>query len=76
MRFSIWPSPDKPLGGDARDRPPRRGDRVGRRLVRRHFMPNDADTSGPTSEAWTTIAALAAAVPRVRIGTLVTGNTL
>lgn len=40
-----------------------------------HFMPNAADTSGPTAEAWTTIAALSALVPRVRIGTLVTGNT-
>ncbi len=40
-----------------------------------HFMPNQADTSGPTAEAWTTIAALSALVPRVRIGTLVTGNT-
>ncbi len=40
-----------------------------------HFMPNQEDTSGPTSECWTTLAALGAAVPRVRIGALVTGNT-
>jgi F420-dependent oxidoreductase-like protein len=40
-----------------------------------HFMPNAEDVSGPTNEAWSTIAALAAAVPRVRIGPLVTGNT-
>lgn len=40
-----------------------------------HFMPNAEDTSGPTSECWTTLAALAAAVPRVRLGSLVTGNT-
>lgn len=40
-----------------------------------HFMPNQADTSGRTSEAWTTLAGLAAVVPRVRLGTLVTGNT-
>jgi F420-dependent oxidoreductase-like protein len=40
-----------------------------------HFMPNAADNSGPTSECWTTLAGLAAAVPRVRIGALVTGNT-
>ncbi len=40
-----------------------------------HFMPNAEDTSGPTSECWTTLAALGATVPRVRIGALVTGNT-
>jgi F420-dependent oxidoreductase-like protein len=40
-----------------------------------HFMPNAEDTSGPTSECWTTLAALAAGVPRIRIGALVTGNT-
>jgi len=40
-----------------------------------HFMPNAEDTSGPTSECWTTLAALAVAVPRVRIGALVSGNT-
>ena len=40
-----------------------------------HFMANAPDTSGPWAEAWTTIAAVAAAVPRIRLGTLVTGNT-
>ncbi len=40
-----------------------------------HFMPNQADVSGPTAEAWTAVAGLAALVPRVRIGTLVSGNT-
>lgn len=40
-----------------------------------HFMPNSPDVSAPTAEAWTTITALAALVPRVRVGTLVSGNT-
>jgi F420-dependent oxidoreductase-like protein len=40
-----------------------------------HFMPNAEDTSTPWPEAWITLAALGARVPRVRLGTLVTGNT-
>lgn len=40
-----------------------------------HFMPNAADISGPVNEALTMVAAIAASVPRVRIGTLVCGNT-
>ena len=40
-----------------------------------HFMPNAADVSAPTAEVWTTLTGLAALVPRVRLGTLVCGNT-
>lgn len=40
-----------------------------------HFMPNTAEAAGPTAECWTTLAAWAASVPRVRLGALVTGNT-
>jgi F420-dependent oxidoreductase-like protein len=40
-----------------------------------HFMPDAADTSTPWPEAWTTLSALGAQVPRLRIGTLVSGNT-
>jgi F420-dependent oxidoreductase-like protein len=40
-----------------------------------HFMPDAADTSAPWPESWTTLAGLAASVPRIRLGTLVTGNT-
>lgn len=75
MRFSIWPSPAQPWESvlDVS----RHAEATGWDGVwfADHFMPNAADTSGPTSEAWTTIAALAVSVPRVRIGTLVTGNT-
>lgn len=40
-----------------------------------HFMPGQGDTSRPWQEAWTVLAAVAARVPRLRLGTLVTGNT-
>src|SRR5579862_1777084 len=40
-----------------------------------HFMPNTKDREGPVLEAWSTLSALAALVPRIRIGTIVLGNT-
>jgi F420-dependent oxidoreductase-like protein len=40
-----------------------------------HFMANSPDTSGRWQEAWTVLSALGALVPRVRLGTLVSGNT-
>jgi F420-dependent oxidoreductase-like protein len=40
-----------------------------------HFMPNREDNLGPTQEVWTLLAALAATIPGVRLGSLVTGNT-
>ncbi|MCU1353039.1 MAG: class flavin-dependent oxidoreductase [Acidimicrobiales bacterium] len=40
-----------------------------------HFMPNDADVSGPMHECFAVLAGLASAVPRVRLGSLVAGNT-
>jgi F420-dependent oxidoreductase-like protein len=40
-----------------------------------HFMPNTADRVGDTLECWTTLAALATRVPRMRVGTIVSGNT-
>jgi F420-dependent oxidoreductase-like protein len=40
-----------------------------------HFMPFEGTDTEPIHEAWTVLAGLAAAVPRVRLGPLVTGNT-
>lgn len=40
-----------------------------------HFMPNAEDTSAPWPEAWVTLSAIGALVPRLQLGTLVAGNT-
>jgi F420-dependent oxidoreductase-like protein len=40
-----------------------------------HFMPNTPDRVGDALEAWTTLSALVPVVPRMRIGTIVLGNT-
>ena len=75
MRFSYWPSPTLPWSEVLH---------MGQHVEKKgyygiwyadHFMPNDTDVSGPWQESWSTIAALAAAVPRLRVGPLVSGNT-
>ena len=40
-----------------------------------HFIPIFSDPAGPCLEAWTMLGALAAHTSRLRIGTMVTGNT-
>jgi F420-dependent oxidoreductase-like protein len=40
-----------------------------------HFFPIFTDPTGPCFEAWTTLAALAQATKRARVGSLVNGNT-
>jgi F420-dependent oxidoreductase-like protein len=40
-----------------------------------HFMPNTRDRVGDVLECWSTLSALAAQVPRIRVGTIVLGNT-
>ena len=40
-----------------------------------HFMPNGPDPVADTLECWTALAGLAGATSRMRIGTLVVGNT-
>jgi F420-dependent oxidoreductase-like protein len=75
MRFSIWPGPGNTWQDTLALAAHAESSGWDGIWYADHFMPNAADTSGPTNEAWTTIAGLAAAVPRIRIGTLVTGNT-
>src|SRR5436190_421641 len=40
-----------------------------------HFMPNTRERDGAVLESWSTLTALAALVPRMRVGTIVLGNT-
>lgn len=40
-----------------------------------HFLPIFSDPSGPCLEGWTSLAALAIATKRIRLGVMVTGNT-
>ena len=40
-----------------------------------HFMPNTPEREGAMLESWSTLSALAALVPRMRVGTIVLGNT-
>jgi len=75
MRFSFWPTPSQSFE-DVLSLA-RHVERTGWDGIwyADHFMPNAADTSAPWPEAWVTLSALGALVPRLRIGTLVAGNT-
>jgi F420-dependent oxidoreductase-like protein len=78
MRFSIWPSPQRPWGEIlelAQHCESTGWDGI---YYADHFMPNGGDTApldGPTLECWSVIAGLAAAVPRLRLAPLVTSVT-
>ncbi len=75
MRFSFWPAPMQPYQevlSLAQHVEQSGWDGI---WYADHFMPNAPDTSTPWPEAWTTLSALGAQVPRIRIGTLVSGNT-
>lgn len=75
MRFSVWPSPMQAWDSVlvlARQAEKTGWDGV---WVADHFMPDADEPRGDTLECWSTVAALAVAVPRIRLGTLVCGNT-
>jgi F420-dependent oxidoreductase-like protein len=78
MRFAIWPSPAQPWDRiiELAAHCEQTGwDGV---YVADHFMPNSPGTEpqdGDTLECWSVLAALAALVPRVRLGSLVSSVT-
>ena len=75
MRFSFWPAPSQAFDEVLTlcDHAEQTGwDGI---WYADHFMPNAEDTSQPWPEAWITLAALGARIPRLRLGTLVSGNT-
>lgn len=75
MRFSFWPNAAQSWSdilATASHAEKTGWDGV---YVADHFLPSIGDDSGPTQECWGLLAALAGSVPRVRLGSLVCGNT-
>jgi F420-dependent oxidoreductase-like protein len=74
MQLSIWPSLSQPFAdivATARHAEETGWDRV---YLADHFMSNNAERTG-IGECFTSLAALGALVPRLRLGSLVAGNT-
>jgi F420-dependent oxidoreductase-like protein len=74
MRFSFWPGSANPwddILSLAKHAEATGWDGI---WFADHFMPNTPEAKGPTNECFTVMAGLAAAVPRVRVGSLVAGN--
>ena len=74
MRFGFWPNPRSDYESTkilAQHAEATGWDGI---WLADHFLP-DEDALIPVHESWITMAALARDVPRVRLGTLVAGNT-
>jgi F420-dependent oxidoreductase-like protein len=75
MEFSAWPSVTNPWQTLVEEVQHIEGAGWKGIWIGDHFMANLADNTGPWQEAWSVMAGLAALTSRVRLGTLVTGNT-
>ena len=75
MKFSGWPATDTAWPGLLQSCQHLAATGWDGIWIADHFMENASPNRGHTQEAWTVLAALAALVPRLRLGTLVTGNT-
>ena len=75
MKFSVWPNPGEPwddLIGLVQHCEATGWDGA---YVSDHFMPSFGDDTGPTGECAALMAGIAAATDRVKIGSIVFGNT-
>ena len=76
MRFSVWPSPGRPWADYLAVAQAAEQAGFDGTWCSDHFVANDPNDPGqPTLECWSVLAAVAAAVPRLRLGAIVTGNT-
>ena len=75
MQFSFWPNPNQSISDLFKLVDHVEASGWSGVWYADHFMPNQQDSSGPTHEAFTVLAALAVRTTRLRIGSLVAGNT-
>jgi F420-dependent oxidoreductase-like protein len=76
MRFSVWPTPTRPWSEYLAVAQAAEAAGFDGVWCSDHFMAvNPAELDNPVLECWSILAAVAAAVPRVRLGAIVTGNT-
>ncbi|MFN3238930.1 MAG: hypothetical protein ACE37D_17970, partial [Pseudomonadales bacterium] len=64
MKFSFWPQPTQSFTTVRALAEHVEATQWDGLWLADHFMPNAEDTSAPWPEAWTTLAALAAVIPR------------
>ncbi len=78
MRFSVWPDPERPWSELAEVVTHCEEQGWDGAYISDHFMPNRPDgetVDGPVLECWTALAALAALTSRLKLASLVCGNT-
>jgi F420-dependent oxidoreductase-like protein len=78
MRFSVWPDPERPWSEVAEVVTHCEQAGWGGAYISDHFMPNRPDgetVDGPVLECWTALAGLAALTTRLKLASLVCGNT-
>jgi F420-dependent oxidoreductase-like protein len=75
MRFSVWPTTRQPWPDFMEISTHVEATGWDGIWAADHFMPAAPPLDAPTLECWTVLAALASIIPRVRLGSLVVGNT-